>query len=88
MPSNKAKYDMEYAKAHITRKFIPFNDNVPEDVELLAWLTQQDNVTQYIKRLIKEDFELQKGRNLAEKRRIRCQIGCQNENAHAGTVEE
>ena len=57
MAFDKSKYDKEYAKAHITRKFIPFNDTVPEDAELLAWLAQCGNVTQYVKRLIREDME-------------------------------
>lgn len=78
MGFDKRQYDIEYAKTHVKRKFIPFNDTNPDDMELLAWLATKDNVTQYIKGLIKDDLELQKGRNLAEKRRIRCQIGCQN----------
>ena len=57
MAFDKKAYDKEYAKAHITRKFIPFNDTVPEDAELLAWLAQQGNVTQYVKGLIREDME-------------------------------
>ena len=57
MAFDKGKYDMNYAKAHITRKHIPFNDTVPEDVELLAWLSKQENVTQYIKQLIRADIE-------------------------------
>ena len=88
MAFNKTQYDIEYAKAHITRKFIPFNDTNPEDAVLLAWLATKPNVTQYIKGLIKEDIEYQKGLNLAEIRRIRCQNGCQVENETAGSVEE
>ena len=57
MAFDKGKYDMNYAKAHITRKHIPFNDTVPEDVELLAWLSNQENVTHYIKQLIRADIE-------------------------------
>lgn len=57
MPFDKKAYDMGYARAHITRKFIPFNDTVPEDAELLAWLDTVGNVTQYVKRLIREDME-------------------------------
>lgn len=57
MPFDKKAYDMGYARAHITRKFIPFNDTVPEDDELLAWLAKQENVTQYVKQLIREDME-------------------------------
>ena len=53
---DKGSYDKDYAKKHITRKFIPFNDTVQDDVDLLAWLNQQQNVTQYIKQLIREDM--------------------------------
>ena len=81
---DKGKYDQEYNRAHIRRKFIPFNDSIPEDVELLSWLATKDNVTAYIKQLIKEDLEHQKGINLAEKRRIRCQNGSQDGEQKAG----
>ena len=56
MAYNKSKYDQEYAKAHITRKFIPFNDQNPDDAELLSWLSGKENVTQYIKGLIRDDM--------------------------------
>ena len=54
---NKTQYDMEYAKQYIKRKFIPFNTAKPEDQLLLAWLESQDNVTAYIKGLIRADME-------------------------------
>lgn len=54
---DKKTYDMEYAKHHIRRKFIPFNDNNPEDQQLLAWLEDQENVTAYVKGLIRRDME-------------------------------
>lgn len=57
MSFNKGKYDVEYAKAHIRRKFIPFNDTNPEDAELLAWLATKDNVTAYVKQLIRADMD-------------------------------
>lgn len=57
MAFNKGEYDKQYAKEHITRKFIPFNDTNPDDSELLAWLATKPNVTQYIKQLIKADIE-------------------------------
>ena len=69
MPFDKSAYDKEYAKKHITRKFIPFNDTVNEDAELLAWLATKDNVTQYIKELIRDDMT-----------RIRSQNGSQTGN--------
>ena len=57
MPFDKNKYDQEYNKAHIRRKFIPFNDNNPDDCLMLEWLATKGNVTQYIKSLIMEDME-------------------------------
>ena len=56
MAFDKGKYDQEYNRAHIRRKFIPFNDTVPEDAELLAWLSTKMNVTQYVKQLIRDDM--------------------------------
>ena len=67
MAYNKAEYDKEYNRTHITRKFIPFNDTVPEDVEMLEWLSKVGNVTQYVKRLIREDLEEHKSRVAYEK---------------------
>lgn len=60
MAFNKAKYDVEYTKAHIKCKRIPFNDMVDDDKELLEWLEQNDNVTQYIKQLIRDDMNRKK----------------------------
>ena len=79
MAFNKSQYDTEYNRKHVRRKFIPFNDQSAEDMELLSWLATKDNVTAYVKQLIKDDFEHQKGINLAEKRRIRSQNGSQME---------
>ena len=56
MAFNKGKYDQEYNRAHITRKFIPFNDMNSDDADMLSWLSQQTNVTQYIKGLIRADM--------------------------------
>ena len=56
MAFDKTQYDIDYAKAHVKRKFIPFNDQNPEDAELLSWLSGIENVTQYIKRLIRDDM--------------------------------
>jgi hypothetical protein len=57
MPFDKGRYDQEYNREHIKRKFIPFNELNPEDVKLLAWLETVGNVTQYIKKLIQEDMD-------------------------------
>ena len=59
MAFDKKAYDMEYAKQNITRKHIPFNLTNKEDADLLAWLNKQENVTQYVKRLIREDINRQ-----------------------------
>ena len=58
MPFNKGEYDKEYNKANVTRKFIPFNKNNPEDVALLEWVNAKGKgkVTEYIKSLIREDM--------------------------------
>ena len=60
MAFEKSKYDQQYAKDHIKRKFIPFNDNNQDDSELLAWLATKDNVTAYVKQLIRADMEQNK----------------------------
>jgi hypothetical protein len=60
MAFDKAKYDIEYTKAHIKCKRIPFNDIVEDDKELLEWLEQNGNVTQYIKQLIRDDMNRKK----------------------------
>ena len=56
MGFDKGKYDQQYAREHITRKFIPFNDTVPDDKAMLDWLAAHGNVTQYIEGLIKDDM--------------------------------
>ena len=59
MPFNKGKYDTEYNMTNVTRKFIPFNKNNPEDVALLEWVNAKGKgkVTEYIKSLIREDMK-------------------------------
>jgi hypothetical protein len=63
MAFDKGQYDIEYAKKNITRKFIPFNKAVKTDVDILNWLNQQDNVTQYIKSLILADMTAIRSQN-------------------------
>jgi hypothetical protein len=53
----KAQYDMAYARKNIRRKEIPFNLTQPEDEELFRHLESQENITHYIKNLIREDME-------------------------------
>lgn len=60
MAYNKAEYDKQYAKEHIKRKFIPFNVGNADDLELLAWLATKDNVTVYVKQLIRTDMDKNK----------------------------
>lgn len=58
MPFDKSKYDMEYAKEHVTRKFIAFNNNDPQDKELLTYLNAKGkgNVNAFIKQLVLQDM--------------------------------
>ena len=58
MPFNKGKYDTEYNMNNVTRKFIPFNKNNPEDMALLEGVNAKGKgkVTEYIKSLIREDM--------------------------------
>lgn len=57
----KARYDMAYARKNIRRKEIPFNLTQPDDEELFRWLEGVDNVTEYIKNLIREDMKHKEG---------------------------
>lgn len=61
MPFDKKTYDIEYAKEHVTRKFLAFNKDDPEDAEILAWLNNlgRGNVNGYVKNLIREDMKKQ-----------------------------
>lgn len=53
---NKAVYDTKYVMEHQVQRKIVFNDVVPEDVEMLAWLDSKPNKNQYVKDLIREDM--------------------------------
>lgn len=53
---NKAAYDVKYARENVTRKFIPFNRQNPQDQAMLDWLDEKENVTAYIKSLILGDM--------------------------------
>lgn len=78
MAFDKGKYDKGYAKEHITRKFIPFNDTVSDDKELLAWLDTVGNVTKYVKNLIREDMLAYRVPHLPEKEKNRIVIPCED----------
>ena len=54
---HKSAYDQQYMKEHIKRKIIPFNIEQDDDLELLDWLNRQDNITAYIKALIRADMD-------------------------------
>lgn len=55
----KAQYDKKYYDEHITRKVLNFNENNPEDEELLEWLEslKKGEMSAYIKRLVRGDME-------------------------------
>ena len=61
MAFDKSKYDIEYAKEHITRKYLAFNKEDPKDCEILSFLEAkgQGNVNAYIKRLIVRDMHVE-----------------------------
>ena len=67
MAFDKNKYDQEYQKAHIRRKFVPFNDTNPDDCVMLEWLATKPNVTQYIKDLIMQDWWAKNDDSLSER---------------------
>ena len=56
MAFDKGQYDTKYNRENVTRKFIPFNKNNSLDEAMLEHLATVGNVTQYIKRLIREDM--------------------------------
>ena len=53
---HKYAYDKQYYKNNIVRKVLNFNQVIPEDAELLEWLESQENFSQYIKYLVREDM--------------------------------
>lgn len=54
---HKAAYDTNYILSNIVQKRINFNKTVPEDVEMLDWVNQQQNQNQYMKGLISDDMK-------------------------------
>lgn len=67
MPFDKTRYDIEYAKANVTRKFLQFNKNDPEDMALIAWLDSQGkgNMNAYVKGLIATDMHEKNGDSMS-----------------------
>ena len=55
--SIKAEYDMQYMKKNVVRKLLSFNRNKPEDMAIFEWLCQQQNMSEYIKNLIRKDMQ-------------------------------
>jgi hypothetical protein len=54
---DKATYDQEYHRQNLTQKKINFNRQNDEDRQLLEHLDKQNNVSMYIKGLIREDID-------------------------------
>lgn len=63
MPFDKKYYDQEYNKLYIKRKFIPFNVTIRDDCEPLDYLDTVENVTQYVKGLIRDDMKRKRSQN-------------------------
>lgn len=53
---DKSTYDKNYNKSNVTRLFIGFNHNKPDDAEMLEWIRKKENYSQYIKDLIRQDM--------------------------------
>ena len=51
----KSNYTRAYNK--VTYKNISFRFNVKDEADLIAWLDNQDNLTDYIRRLIRADIK-------------------------------
>lgn len=61
----KREYDKRYAKEHFQGKYITFNKDIPEEIELFEWVrTRPEQGNTYIKRLIREDMQRQKAQNV------------------------
>ena len=58
---NKRAYDKKYARENFQGKYLTFNKNVPEEMEMFEWVrTRPEGGNPYLKRLIREDMERQK----------------------------
>lgn len=60
MDKRLADYNYTYQRENIVRKVIKFNKKNPEDLQLLAWIEQQDSFSGYCRRLISADMERNK----------------------------
>lgn len=60
MAFDKKEYDAEYHRRFIFQKKIPFNRNLPEDLEILAFLDRQPNASGFMKDLIRREMQKQK----------------------------
>ena len=54
--AQKSAYDQEYARKNVVRKVLNFNKLNPDDAWILEHLSRQQNMSEYIKRLILEDM--------------------------------
>ena len=61
MGYNKKAFDAEYHKQNLIQKKISFNKKNQDDMELLAYLEQKPNFSQYTKNLIRKDMNENNG---------------------------
>lgn len=57
MGYNKKAFDAEYHKQNLIQKKISFNKKNQDDMELLAYLEEKPNFSQYTKSLIRKDMK-------------------------------
>ena len=53
----KSIYDAKYIKANVRQRTLSFNRNNAEDMEMYDWIGKQENATQYLKGLVREDMK-------------------------------
>ena len=54
---DKSKYDQQYMRANVVRRYISLNKTKKDDARILDRLTQEENYSQYIKDLILRDID-------------------------------
>ena len=52
---HKTAYDAKYMRENVKQLRIYFNTGNKDDLELMDWIKQQGNQTQYLKEIIRED---------------------------------
>lgn len=59
---DQKEYDKAYHKEYTYYKHLSLNRKSPEDDEIAVWLdSQSESISQYLKRLVKEDMQRRKG---------------------------